>query len=153
MSGFLALNRSKFAVFELKFCMCSYFTKGQLLYFWTFPQKGQEFLCNKSGILNCAGFVNYYQNIYWPSKGVFTGSLCLLLFFPLLWSYEALCTILGITPSNFVGFGPNFVWGCSLILCKGCINKNFLSALFSKFYLVKFKISTSQELKIFIKWS
>ena len=56
-----------------------------------------------------------------------------------------------LTGSNFGGFGPHFAWRCSLILGKGYINKKFLQALFSKFYLVKFKISTSQDFKIFTK--
>ena len=55
------------------------------------PKKAtQKFLCSKSGILKRTGFKNYYQNIFWTSKGGFIGSLCLCNFFSLLWSIAAL---------------------------------------------------------------
>ena len=60
-------------------------------------------------------------------------------------------TYFALTASDFDGFRPNFMGGCSLILCKDGINKKFPQVLFSKFYLVKFKISDGQELKIFTK--
>ena len=46
-----------------------------------FPKRAtQKFLCSKNGILKRTGFLISYQNIYWASKGGFTGSLCLYLF-------------------------------------------------------------------------
>ena len=62
------------------FCICKLFPK----------RARQKFLCSKSGILKRAGFLIYDQNIYWASKGGFTGSLCLYLFFSLNRSIEAL---------------------------------------------------------------
>ena len=53
----------------------------------------QKFLCSKSGILARVGFVNYYQNVYWTSKGGLTGSICCHNFFSLLGSNGALCIL------------------------------------------------------------